>query len=762
MKVVTDSGTYVLGTTEAKPTIGIVDYSRRVTDDFGVTTVVERGFSRRMSVRFALPFAAVDEVRRRFETLRAKPAQWIADDRFTWLSFEGFYKDFELDLAIPPLSFCTLTVEGLAEKDAAPDPGGDPAPEGRQSTMLLVQPTTVAGGALANSNVPENDYPEWSAEATYAEGARVIKAATHRIYESTVAANIGNDPAGASGKWLDVGPTNRWAMFDQALGTKTSAADLILVTLLVPDVDAVALLDVVGNTVRVEAPGYDRELPVVAGAVTFLDMPVTGGPVVVRVMGTGTVSVGTLLIGKLVALGTTEASPRAGINDFSRKEVDEFGEPTIVERAWAKRMSTRALIRTDAIDVVANRIAAVRAKPSLWIGDEGTDSLTVYGFFKDFSIEVGENVSTLSLSIEGLSQATEVGGSFGPPNWTDVIDNDPVNHPKPEDGATVGAPPWAPVGDRPAHEITEQLDTNGWTLIEQIMRVDAAQALIAARTLIDGVGVNTVITEFKSEQTGINFANASRWDMIGSEAEGGASFIIHAEAVRNSAGESVAASLDTISSTLNGQSASIDDLRDTLIDASGATARAIFKLDVNGYISGLIQTNNGEESEAAFLVDKFSIIDDNGGSPFKPFSYANGVVTMPDVEIGLIRPGTKGTVGMPVLASASAATAGQGTSTPVTLLTTAVALQGPGTVTAQFLTKLDHNDGAQPWDVRLFINGIQVFRTWGEGSKQDSVPAQGSLFLNAAGTYTVSVQLRAPSSVVAHDRNIICMPIHGS
>lgn len=52
MIVVTPAGDQIpLGEVEAAPTIGIVDYSRRVTDDFGVTTVVERGFARRMSVR---------------------------------------------------------------------------------------------------------------------------------------------------------------------------------------------------------------------------------------------------------------------------------------------------------------------------------------------------------------------------------------------------------------------------------------------------------------------------------------------------------------------------------------------------------------------------------------------------------------------------------------------------------------------------------------------------------------------------------------
>ena len=40
-------------------------------------------------------------------------------------------------------------------------------------------------------------------------------------------------------------------------------------------------------------------------------------------------------------------------------------EATIVERAWAKRSELRSLIRTDAIDIVANRVAAVRAQPSL-------------------------------------------------------------------------------------------------------------------------------------------------------------------------------------------------------------------------------------------------------------------------------------------------------------------------------------------------------------------------------------------------------------
>lgn len=408
MRVELDGGGVIdLGVTEMTPTIGITDYSRRVTDDFGVTSVVERGFSRRMSVRFAVPTTSVDTVQQRLAGLRATAASWVADDAIASLAIRGFYKEFSLDLAVPPLSFCTLTVEGLTETASFIDPGGDAAPAGQVSTLRLIQPFDVAAGLLSASSVAETDAPAWSASTTYTAGARVMCATTHRVYESTAGDNLGHDPAAGTGEWIDLGPTNRWAMFDQALGTATTAASSIVLTLSAGAATALALLDVDAATVRVQvqSTAYDRTVAVGPGTIGFLDLPGAGGAITVTIAGPGLVAVGTLLVGRLVALGVTEASPTAAITDYSRKEVDDFGDSTIVERAWAKRMTTRALIRTDAVDTVAGRIAAVRARPCLWIGDAELDSLTVYGFFKDFSIEVGTAVSTLSLSIEGLSKA---------------------------------------------------------------------------------------------------------------------------------------------------------------------------------------------------------------------------------------------------------------------------------------------------------------------------------------------------------------------
>lgn len=479
MKVTLDNGgTVDLGITEVSPTVGITDYSRRVTDDFGVTTVVRRGFARRMSLRFAVDYTAVDAVQAQLADLRATPALWVADDRYRALAIRGIFKDFDIDLAVPPQSYCSLTIDGLVESDVAPDPGGDPAVAGMASTLRLIQPVMIDDSVLTASNVPENDAPAWAAGTTYGDAARVI--AGHRVFESLTAGNVGNDPLTSTGKWVEVGPTNRWAAFDQALGTVMAAAGPIVVTLASGAADALALLDVTGVAVRVQANGYDRTLAVASGALTFTDLP--GGAVTVTIAGPGTVSVGTLLIGRMVALGVTEASPTAGITDYSRKEVDDFGEVTIVQRAWSKRMQARALIRADAVDTVFDRIAALRAVPALWIGDADTDALTIYGFFKDFSIEIGDTTAKLSLTVEGLSRAAKIEPITAPVSWEEVTD---PHGTKPADNADVTgdnvSKDTAAVGGLPAQEIVgaiakiEPIAVSYPQLKEQVSAIEQAQ-----------------------------------------------------------------------------------------------------------------------------------------------------------------------------------------------------------------------------------------------------------------------------------------------
>jgi hypothetical protein len=291
--------------------------------------------------------------------------------------------------------------------------------------MKVVAPLAVSDDVLTSSSVAETDYPQWNSGTSYAKGSRVLRNDEHLVYESVVSTNLGNDPLlTVPSKWMIVGATNRWAMFDEAVGSTTDAVTSIVVVLTPGTlVDAIGILDTDAASVRVQVNVesvdiYDVTKPGVGSieepdSILFLDLPADIDAVItVTVEATGSgepVAVGTLILGPLLDLGITEAGPTVGINDFSRRETDDFGVTTILERAWAKRMSVRTLVDTDTVDDVQARLAALRARPSLWIGEEQYDSLTIYGTYKDFSIDLQlETISFCTLTIEGLTKATEI------------------------------------------------------------------------------------------------------------------------------------------------------------------------------------------------------------------------------------------------------------------------------------------------------------------------------------------------------------------
>lgn len=103
---------YSMGDTLARPKVGIVDYSRKETDQFGVTDVVERAFSKRANVEIIVPTAFVDDILDQLAAVRATPVLWIGGVRDA-LRIYGFYKTFEIDIAYPDKSFCSMTLEGL-------------------------------------------------------------------------------------------------------------------------------------------------------------------------------------------------------------------------------------------------------------------------------------------------------------------------------------------------------------------------------------------------------------------------------------------------------------------------------------------------------------------------------------------------------------------------------------------------------------------------------------------------------------------------
>lgn len=299
--------------------------------------------------------------------------------------------------------------------------------------LTVVRPIEVTPAMLVSSSVPETDHPEWAAGTTYATGQRVIVLATHKVYQSTADGNVGNDPtAPVSIKWVEVGSTNRWKAFDKSVSTQVKQATSISYRIKPGSaITSVNLLNLTGATsarVRVVAPGevtvYDKTValartPVETGwwawffgdrrmptQVLLQDLPsYPNGDILIDIEGTADLGVGVILLGQLrrFSLGV-KMGARVGIQDYSTKSRNDFGDVIVVERAFAKRANFSMLLTAGEVDALHLFLSGVRATPCLWIATQRYESTTVYGFYKNFDIVISYAMySDCDLELEGLT-----------------------------------------------------------------------------------------------------------------------------------------------------------------------------------------------------------------------------------------------------------------------------------------------------------------------------------------------------------------------
>lgn len=300
--------------------------------------------------------------------------------------------------------------------------------------MKVIKPTIINDTILSSSSVPENDYAEWNAATNYTVGTKVIRLTTHRIYESLTggidATLPENATAGPTPKWLDIGPTNRWAMFDQVVGTKTTATGSLSVSLDFPNgISGLALLELQGSQLVVEmivdsVAVYSKTVSLDGTSITsfydwffteyeqlpdivMLDLPqhFHTPTVNITITGTGTVSCGVCVIGQVSQIGDTDYGASVEIDDYSKKERDEFGRYAVVERAFSKRTNQRITTNKEDFSKIFRILSSLRAVPCVYVATEeqGYSSLIVYGFFRNFEIEVSyPTINYCSLEIEGM------------------------------------------------------------------------------------------------------------------------------------------------------------------------------------------------------------------------------------------------------------------------------------------------------------------------------------------------------------------------
>lgn len=95
--------------------VGIIDYSRKTTDDFGNTTVTKRSYSNRAEFDVWIDTYDVTRVKKILTDLRSTPVVWVGseEENYEATVLFGYYKDFSMIFTGPEVSDCSITVEAI-------------------------------------------------------------------------------------------------------------------------------------------------------------------------------------------------------------------------------------------------------------------------------------------------------------------------------------------------------------------------------------------------------------------------------------------------------------------------------------------------------------------------------------------------------------------------------------------------------------------------------------------------------------------------
>ncbi len=294
--------------------------------------------------------------------------------------------------------------------------------------MRVIKPVPITDAEFVSSSVAESDAPVWSGATTYGLGNLVILESTHRIYRSLANANTNNIPSdAASAWWLDTGPTNRWACLDTGVSTQTVGGSTLTVVLAPGAIDGVGLVNLSAQTASLSLSSggevvYAREVSLVRDLVrkdwygyffepvitlqnaVFFDVPpYPDGIVTITLTEASAVKVGVVAVGMTSVLGWAQHGVKVKIVDYSRKEIDDFGNAVLVKRGYRTELSVPLMIPADEADGAYQVLAGLRSTPSVWAASKRFDCSTVFGFYGDFELDLASaDYSYTTIQVLGL------------------------------------------------------------------------------------------------------------------------------------------------------------------------------------------------------------------------------------------------------------------------------------------------------------------------------------------------------------------------
>ena len=310
--------------------------------------------------------------------------------------------------------------------------------------MNIIIPTPITAAMIgAGTTIAEPSASEtaWASGVAYTVGDVRIRATTHRKYRCAVAHTSAATPVPEDDatRWLDIGPTDRWAPFDRYTNTRATATTSMTYVLNPGYVNALALYGLIGAqysiTIKdapagatiysktgfltqdpqgwyeylfVAQPALDKlvlqNLPIRPTAeITITITAATGQPV-----GVGMIVVGDFvpLVGDTAEWGGVQYGATAEPVTYSYINTDEYGTTTIVRRHAATNMRCTVMMPRQFADAALQRLQTVLDQPVACIAttSKGYDGLNVFGLISTSPVSYDSfNTASIDIQVKGLT-----------------------------------------------------------------------------------------------------------------------------------------------------------------------------------------------------------------------------------------------------------------------------------------------------------------------------------------------------------------------
>jgi hypothetical protein len=300
--------------------------------------------------------------------------------------------------------------------------------------MKIIEPVAIDDTMLVSTNLTEDDYDEWVEGVSFADKARVISKATHRIFESKIPDNLDNDPDDQdlnSDKWEIVGATNLWKLTDEKLVDQCVNEQLIQVSYKPGSlVNSLALFNVRAANVNIrvyddtDGEVYNEDYSLIDNSdvtdlyqyyfspprplteFVALDLPSYASATITITLSvtSGEVACGQIVMGRQYSIGVTQFGSGVGMDDYSLKDRNAYGIPSLVERDYSQTLDLDVNIPFQNTRPVQRLLSEYRAKPIAWVGvDSGDYGMLVFGVYDRFRIQTKNAVfAKCTIYVEGF------------------------------------------------------------------------------------------------------------------------------------------------------------------------------------------------------------------------------------------------------------------------------------------------------------------------------------------------------------------------